>query len=335
VSCRPSLDFSSCQDGVSRATWSFPERGTSSSEILAGRNYAVGEVVERAYCLVLESQELKGSYMEPYLYPLPDGTGRKLFPLGWGLLYGRCPPEAANIVVEFGREGSGLPQEVQDRAIDADARHWLLFRVRLPIREGEPLLVSSPSKLPHIFSAAVEHFGDECFTVEEWGLSLRKEGAMFADVEQTELLEDTPPEVIELLEESEAPVSVSMSPIHGLGCFAARDIMKGEVVELAPSLPLEAVGIEAGILNSYSFDHAPGIEMLQLGNAAIYNHSDSPNLSHIKFRHTPFLEAWIADRDIAEGEEMFHDYGSDYFSTRGITNRNVDKCSRSQNAKAC
>lgn len=284
---------------------------------VAGRAYAVGECLERAYCLVLEPDHMKGSYVEPYLFPLHDGSGRKLFPWGWGLLYGRCPLESgANLVAErcIDTEASS-----EDRQENVDARYWLLFRVRRPIRQGEPLLVANPVALPPIFSAAVTRFGDACY-VNDWGLPLEDDGE--GSNEEVEYLEDTPPEKIELLEESSAPVVVSTSPIHGLGVFAARDIVKGEVVELAPSLPLEGDGkIDAGILDCYTFDHNPRIEMLQLGFAAIYNHSDAPNLSHMKFRANPYLEAWIADEDIEEGQEMFHDYGGPYFDSRGLRKR--------------
>lgn len=177
-------------------------------------------------------------------------------------------------------------------------------------------------------------FGDACY-VNSWGLPLVEEDAPSDDQSRPEdgrydlygrltvaYLEDDPPERVQLLEETLAPVAVSSSPIHGLGVFATRDIAKGEVIELAPSLPLEGDGkIDAGILDSYTFDQSRCIDMLQLGYAAIYNHSDAPNVSHVKFRACPYLEAWTADVDIEEGQELFHDYGQDYFDSRGMRKR--------------
>lgn len=189
--------------------------------------------------------------------------------------------------------------------------------------------MASPSKLPPIFDAAEAIFGDACY-VNHWGLPLEESAASDecdANLRQESLLrqltvaylKDVPPERVELLEEASAPVAVARSPIHGLGIFATRDIAMGEVVELTPSLPIEGGNkIDPGILDSYTFDLTPRIDMLQLGLAAIYNHSDAPNVSHIKYRESPYLEAWVAEVDIEAGEELFHDYGPDYFDTRDM-----------------
>lgn len=326
LSCHAPLDYESCQLGPSRVSWTVPtseadgEKGAPST--VAGRAYAVGEVLERAPCLLLGPDQLHGSYIEPYLYPLADGSGRKLFQFGWGLLYGRCPWEAgANLVAEY------LP-ETFGAAAAPEVRHWLVFRVRRPISKGEPLLVANPSTLPHIFTAAAVRFGDACYT-NDCPSRLKEEASDDREIDGLEesfmdrltvtRLKDNPPEQLQLLEEAAAPVLVRASPIHGLGCFAARDIAKGEVVELAPSLPLESGGqMDSGILDGYTFDYTACCEMLQLGNASLYNHSDAPNMSHIKFRATPFLEAWVADMDIEEGQELFHDYGRPYFESRDM-----------------
>merc|ERR1712196_95085 len=111
-----------------------------------------GECLEKAYCLILEKGVLDGSYAEPYLYELPNSNGRRLLPMCMGLLYGRCPWDAgANLAAEPAAEKC------------SDTSHWLNFNVRRPIRKGEQLLVASARKLPPIFAAAAQKFGQACY----------------------------------------------------------------------------------------------------------------------------------------------------------------------------
>jgi hypothetical protein len=322
--CHHPLDFDTLHCGPARLSLTLPARNQGdykSTLVKACRTYTAGDLLEKAYCLVMEPEHLRGSYVEPYLYSLDKVSGRRLMPFGWGLLYGRCPKEAgANVVAEI---------RVESSPIDGSKHHWLHFRALRSIGEGDSLYVDTPCTLPPVFEAAADKFGDTCH-IDMFGRPLEAIGypedspaKTFWDYVNVSYLPDAPPETIYLMKESAAPVRVGHSPIHGMGCFAQRNIAKGEVVELCPNLPIEHAtptgqSVDQGLLGEYTYDYFPGIDMTMLAGASIYNHRNTENISHCKFRGTPFLEAFVADVDIEEGEELFINYGEEYWESRNM-----------------
>jgi len=304
------LDYSACTSATSRARLQFRKEGSDSkvqSVPRAGRNFVVGECVEAAYALVLEPGDLATSYLAPYLYPLSDGTNRQLYPWGWGLLYGRSASlRDANLTAE-------ISWEEADDSSGSKPRCWIQFRVRRPIEVGEHLTVASKQNLPPIYAAAAKVFGNL-----EHDLNV-------LSCYDTIYITGPSQEAIELLEERSHLVSVEASPIHGLGCFASRNIEAGEVIEVAPCLPLE-VDLPGSLIDDYTFEYDEKVQTTMLGYGSIYNHSDRDNVSHYKYHDNPYLEVWIADRFIEEGEELFHDYGAEYFTTRDIRLEDTSCC---------
>merc|ERR1712118_338139 len=113
---------------------------------------------------------------------------------------------------------------------------------------------------------------------------------------------------------------INASPIHGCGVFAARDIQEREIIEIVPTLPVLGEEFEDTVLRDYlyegAFKKAEDIDGFQLGFGIIYNDSYDANVSHYWFADTPYLQAWVADRFIPQGEEICHDYSKGYFETR-------------------
>lgn len=108
---------------------------------------------------------------------------------------------------------------------------------------------------------------------------------------------------------------VGPSSVGGRGVFAKVALKKGDIVETAPFLyvPEEEVG---HTLNDYVFGYDENWNILVFGHGSMYNHSDTPNLT---YEHSERLEDsfdYIALRDIKANEEMFIDYGKQWWTSR-------------------
>ena len=117
----------------------------------------------------------------------------------------------------------------------------------------------------------------------------------------------------------------------GWGVFAGRSFAKDEIVSLPTTfLPLQ--GNPKAVQNTVLDDYIYGVEGLPglvpgfhsnvlFGPEMIYNHSPEPNLLTI---HLGISTGFAARRDIREGEELFNDYGNEWFEKRNIEMEFVD-----------
>lgn len=108
-------------------------------------------------------------------------------------------------------------------------------------------------------------------------------------------------------------IYVKTSPIHGLGVFASEKIYKDEIIEESPILTLPInKGDTSSILLDYRFNWPQGTEweeqVVGLGFASLYNHSESPNAYWISNNEKRTF-SFIANRDIEIGEEILVWYG--------------------------
>lgn len=101
-----------------------------------------------------------------------------------------------------------------------------------------------------------------------------------------------------------------LSPIHGLGCFAAQDIARGEVVwrfdegldVVVETSALDSLPIAAReFLSTYGY-LLDGAVVLCGDHARHMNHSADPNVIELADGSN------VAARDIAAGEELTCDY---------------------------
>ncbi len=109
-------------------------------------------------------------------------------------------------------------------------------------------------------------------------------------------------------------ICVKNSPVHGLGIFATEKIIGGELIEECPilSLPMK-FGETSSLFIDYRFNWPSGSsqweeQVVALGFASLYNHSESPNaywFSNYEKRTFSF----VSSRDIELGEEIFVWYG--------------------------
>ncbi len=115
--------------------------------------------------------------------------------------------------------------------------------------------------------------------------------------------------------ESNPKVVIAPSPVHGLGVFATEPIAVGELIEECPCLPLEQ-GFErlSSVINHYLYEwpfDGDGRAVVW-GSASIFNHSTRPNASWQTLDGPPRY-VFRANREIEAGEEIFIDYGKDYW----------------------
>ena len=102
------------------------------------------------------------------------------------------------------------------------------------------------------------------------------------------------------------------------GLFAAKNFKKHDVIEVCPTLIMKKEELaKDNIINEHLFKgRLPGNSLLSLGYGSIINHSKekqnctwfvAPDDSYIKF---------IAIKDISAGEELYSNYGDNYWKSR-------------------
>jgi hypothetical protein len=103
---------------------------------------------------------------------------------------------------------------------------------------------------------------------------------------------------------------------HGRGVFATRRFVKGELVEICPTVEVADAEV-TGHLGDYVFTSVKGGDvLLVLGYGMLYNHSPNPNLEYVQ--DEPSTITFLALRAVRPGDELTIDYGDDWWETRGL-----------------
>lgn len=117
----------------------------------------------------------------------------------------------------------------------------------------------------------------------------------------------------------EVPVRVGPSNISGRGVFATRNIKNGDLVERCPVLQVDEEDIGGELLNYVFYGDNEKKRLVAMGNGMLFNHSSFPNVAYYLEETTLGPELIIyALRDIRKGEELFYNYGSEWWTTRDI-----------------
>jgi len=116
-----------------------------------------------------------------------------------------------------------------------------------------------------------------------------------------------------------ARIEVRDSPLHGLGVFACVDLPKGSLIEHCFYLVIDDDDLhEINRLNDYLFT-SPDVKsdyLCVLGCGMIYNHGSPANAEwQIADVDNRFIE-FTALADIRAGDEILHDYGEEYWTSR-------------------
>ncbi len=111
------------------------------------------------------------------------------------------------------------------------------------------------------------------------------------------------------------PIRVGPSNVHGRGVFATRDIKKGEIIEDAPVVLFDRNEVKPGtILRDYDIRYDDTRHAMMLGYGAIFNHSDnhSANWNFVDDKTIRIT----ANKDIKKDQEIFVNYGTQYWASR-------------------
>ena len=116
-------------------------------------------------------------------------------------------------------------------------------------------------------------------------------------------------------------IAVQKSKLHGYGVFATSLIKEGDTIEMCPYVVLDDGQVEeTSILRDYLFGTPFEDEdclLSPFGYAMVYNHSSKPNAEWIVEEDEVDFVRFFALGDIQKGEEITHDYGVEYWDSRG------------------
>ena len=112
-------------------------------------------------------------------------------------------------------------------------------------------------------------------------------------------------------------ISIKQSLISGggRGVFAEKDFKKGEVIEVCPLITDYKKNFASSKIKDYTFKSKfkPDQEVIVFGMCSMYNHSNDFNVLH---NQDPENMIYTAARDIKKGEELYVNYGYNYWNSR-------------------
>ena len=122
----------------------------------------------------------------------------------------------------------------------------------------------------------------------------------------------------ESFENTEHPYSFSTdliktSKVGDRGVIASKDYEPGDVLELCPCIKQENDGI-AGKIEDYIFELDEDYSLIAFGYCSMYNHIDDNNAEWEILNDNQLVIKAI--KNIKKGEEIFINYGDNYWSSR-------------------
>lgn len=117
---------------------------------------------------------------------------------------------------------------------------------------------------------------------------------------------------------SRGSVVIYASKVAGRGAFALKPIREGDIVERCPALEVTDKDIGGELLNYVFYGSAENKRLVAMGYGMLFNHSPQPNVAYYREDGPTGAELIIyALRDIRKGEELYYNYGDDWWTTRG------------------
>lgn len=112
-------------------------------------------------------------------------------------------------------------------------------------------------------------------------------------------------------------VRIDASTVSGRGAFAVNALKEGDIVERCPALEVTDRDVGGELLNYVFYGSAENRRLIAMGYGMLFNHSAQPNVAYYREEGSHGAELVIyALRDIRKDEELFYNYGDDWWTTR-------------------
>lgn len=112
-------------------------------------------------------------------------------------------------------------------------------------------------------------------------------------------------------------VRIDASHVSGRGAFALNRIKEGDIVERCPAIEVTDRDVGGELLNYVFYGSEENRRLVAMGYGMLFNHSSDPNVAYYRQETSLGVELVIyALRDISKGEEMFYNYGDEWWTTR-------------------
>lgn len=108
------------------------------------------------------------------------------------------------------------------------------------------------------------------------------------------------------------PVKISYNNKYNRGVLAKKNILNGSLIEICPCI-IDYDHNFNGILRDYTFKISNDKVLLAFGYGSMYNHNDDYNAEYNILEDKLYI---TAIKDIKEDEEIFINYGIDYWNSR-------------------
>ncbi|MBF0587281.1 SET domain-containing protein-lysine N-methyltransferase [Prosthecochloris sp. N3] len=110
------------------------------------------------------------------------------------------------------------------------------------------------------------------------------------------------------------------SNISGRGMFALQNIPGGQIIERCPVLELGEDDVGGELVNYVFYGDDSSTRLVAMGNGMLFNHSSFPNVGYY-LEDTPLGPELVLYtlRDVKEGEELFYNYGDEWWSSRDMS----------------
>ena len=112
-------------------------------------------------------------------------------------------------------------------------------------------------------------------------------------------------------------ITIGASTISGRGAFATENIHDGAIIERCPAIEVTDRDIGGELVNYVFYGNNATDRLVVMGYGMLFNHSSTPNVAYYREESTLGPEMILyALRNIRKGEELFYNYGDDWWTTR-------------------
>lgn len=114
---------------------------------------------------------------------------------------------------------------------------------------------------------------------------------------------------------------IKTSTVGDRGVVASKDYKEGDVLELCPCIKQKTVTV-AGKIEDYIFDFDEEHSLIAFGYCSMYNHLDDHNATWEVLNENQIVIK--ATKNIKKGEEIFINYGDNYWNSRKMKKNDLN-----------